>query len=372
MSSSVKTPPVDVFKKNALLCLAEKREKKRTYPITRTDLILVTRCPLCGGMDTTRLSEVYLNKKLNFFSTDACNQCLFTFRSISLKFSWFERCWKKIYTGKLEVFNPDLEKFRKKRYESFARQIARYVSTGRILDIGASHGTGANLLRARGYTVETIEAEITKRNYIKKFFKLPVVASSIEEFLAKKPTQSYDAVIFAQCLEHLDHPQTIVRAMKRILHPGSIVYLEIPILWNYVSWHDALYLPHKSNFTEQNIVHLVTASGFVIERQFYVHEHSKDVPWDLGMLLRYVGGDAVTVEPNSKKGKTMRDVRRLYRRDLPFARRIGMSKILRYDVPYIEHFFQILNLEKRQIVPPSSKNRFITFPAVGSELSRRR
>src|SRR3989344_1563494 len=151
---------IDKYKQNTLRIIETKSEKFRTYPIARDDLIKINHCLLCGSKDIETLTEVYLDYKLKFFVTSTCKKCLYTFRSVSPSLNWFKKCWDKIKTKKLEVFNPAVEKERHERYGVYSNFVSKYHPIGTLLEIGASYGTGLNVFKSKGFEVEAIEAEI--------------------------------------------------------------------------------------------------------------------------------------------------------------------------------------------------------------------
>src|SRR3989344_8750542 len=171
---------IDIHKTNTLKRLADKKNGVRTYPIKSSDLMLIKKCPVCRSGRLSLISQIYLRSKFVFLETSSCPDCLFTFRTISPKLAWFKKCWKIIYNGKLEVFNPDVEELRKRRYQEYLYMLPKYTEGNNALDIGAAYGTGANLLKVRGWDIYAIEPEISKINYIQKFFNIPVVSDSIE------------------------------------------------------------------------------------------------------------------------------------------------------------------------------------------------
>ena len=319
--------------------------------------MFIKKCPVCRSGRLSLISQVYLKSKLIFLETNSCSDCLFTFRTISPKLAWFKKCWKKIYNGKLEVFNPDVEELRKRRYQEYLEMLPKYTEGNNALDIGAAYGTGANLLKVNGWNINAIEPEISKVNYLRKFYNIPVVSDSIENFVLKK--RKYDLVIFAQTLEHIDKPVFVLENIKNLLTPKSgVLYIEIPILENYANWNDSLYLPHKCNFTEQNIVALLEHNGFKILDKFFVRQHSRETPWDVGMILKYSGNKkALSIKPEL----TVNDVRKIYRKDWPLKKVPPLKWILKYNVPHIEQFFQTLNLSNKTMTSPNSKNDFISF-----------
>lgn len=347
---------IDICKRDALACLSTKHDKPRRYPIASSDLITVNQCPLCHSTNLSLISQVYLRGKLNFLATSACNHCLFTFRSVSPRLGWFKRCWQAIYNGKLEVFNPSVEKSRKRRYLKYFRKLAKYCHGRTLLDIGAAYGTGANVFRTNGWTVHTVEPEISKVRYIKTFYRLPVVADSIENYVHKK--RRYALIIFAQCLEHIDHPDIVLKRMGNLLARDGILYIEIPTLWDCVNWSDSLYLPHKSNFTKENIMAYLKQCGFQILETFYVRQHSQGTLWAFGIVAQLTGEHR---QFKIKSTRIINDVKTQYRKDLPLAKRPPLDQILKYDVPYIEEFFQTLNLLNRRMIGPRPGYEFISF-----------
>ena len=168
-------------------------------------------------------------------------------------------------------------------------------------------------------------------------------------------------IIFTQTLEHIDRPVFVIENIKNLLTPQSgVLYIEIPILENYVNWSDSLYLPHKSNFTQQNIMALLKHNGFEILDKFFVRQHSKDKPWDMGMILKYSGNKkSFSIKPKL----AINDVKKIYRTGWPINKVPPLEWTLKYKVPHIEQFFQTLNLKDKIMIGPNSENDFISFKA---------
>lgn len=345
---------LNIHEQKAIALKYGKDEERIIYPIEKSDLFELKMCPMCGSPETAVISEVYLAGQLDFFQTSACKKCLFTYRSIYPSLAWFERCWEKldekVFGKEVKIFNPEGEQLRKERYEEYLGFLSKY-GKGTLLDIGAAWGTGANVFKEAGYTVEAIEPEVAKRNHLEKGFGIPVVGSSIQEFLAN-PLKQYDFITFSHCLEHLEEPAAVINHLGKIVKPTGVVYLEIPILWKYVNWSDALFLPHKSNFTEENILDLARQSGFEVLETMWLTKHSKDMP-DFGVVLRYTGKKQVGITPPPKK---IEDVYAIYRKDLPLSN--IPDGVLKYGVPEIEHAAQIVNAEGKKM---GVKEGFIGF-----------
>ena len=295
---------------------------------------------------------------MKFFATSTCNRCLFTYRSISPSIRWFQKCWKLIANEKLEVFGGDIEITRARRYTNYYNLVHSHVKGNLALDIGAAYGTGSKIFQEKGFKVEAIEPEDNKINYLKKALGIKCVARTIEELIDQK--HDYNLLILANCLEHLDNPINIMEKIKNIMHPEGILYLDLPIIWRFVSWSDAFYLTHKSYFTDENLINFIENLGFKILKKVDI-EHSKDEPLDIGLVLKK--DDSIKKNNTFINKNSVKDVQLQYRKGLPTNISLPINSILKYSVPYIEHFFQTIKLDRHQILDSSQvkDNGFIEF-----------
>ncbi len=335
----------------------DKGEERNVYEVSESDLVKVDRCNLCNSKNVSLISEVFLEGRLNFLSTSVCNDCLFTFRSISPSFSWFKKCWRQIATNKLEVFNPEAEALRKSRYEYYYETLAKYVNGNRLLELGASYGTGAKVFQDRGFDVSVVESEDDRANYLRHFRHFPLAADSIEEMATK--TADYDVITFVHCLEHLDDPAFVAAGVRNLINEDAgILYLEVPNVWYHVTWNDAFYLAHKSNFTEANVVDLFRRNRFEVIEKIWPWDDEQQV-WHLGLVLKPVNGnDSAEREPLGDDAKTADDIRRLYRKGFPLEPVPPLDSVIKYSVPFIEQFYQTLKIDTKEITKDSE---FVSF-----------
>ncbi len=346
---------LDFFKTRALNRLKEKHEPLRTYPIEENDLVKIEHCGICKTNDVTPIAEAYI-KDFNFFTTVTCNRCLYTYRSVSPSYAWFRKCWKAISTKKLEVFNPEMEEIRKTRYAKYFDFLAPYLSGKKVLDIGCGYGSGANLFKEKGCDVEVIEAEDDKAHYVKNARRIPVRGRSIEEYLKNSPSQ-YDLVLMVQCLEHLDDPISVLENLAKLSKPKGILYIEVPILWNSVTWSDALYLTHKVNFAKEHLTHLCERNGLEILKSVEMQQTPKD-PWDIGLVLRK--RETPLKEKEFSCPGSVDEVRKLYRSAFPLEAP-PLNEVLKYEVPHIEQFFCTLRLNEYELLAPNANSDRLSF-----------
>jgi SAM-dependent methyltransferase len=351
----------DITKKRNLKRLREKDKNKEdnNYPISKSDLRYIYKCPLCGTNKASRISEVYLQTKLNFFSTDVCRNCLFVYRSISPSYRWFQKCWKKIKAENPEPFNTETELFRKKYYKKYHTLIAKFSKEKTLLDIGAAYGSGTMVFRDLGYDVEAIEPEDNKKNYLQKKLNIKVVSKSVEDFISKNHAKKYGIVIFSHCLEHLDSPINIIRSIKKFIKPMGILYIEVPMLWNYTDWSDAFYLTHKSNFTEKGLVNLAAREGFDTLARTRFKQMPNDPP-NIGLVLRVAQKNKMP-KIIKQEDKTIDDVKRLYRKKIPLSPVPKLGEILKYNIAQIEQFYYTIRLINKRGLKKEAGSDFIHF-----------
>lgn len=347
---------IDFFKQMALEGI-QKLGDVNIYPIRRDDLLRINRCPLCNSLQLETIAEVYLNDEFNFFSTATCTSCMFTFRTISPNFRWFQKCWNIIKSDKLEVFNTQAEWYKEQRHIVYKNLITAYRKAGKLLEIGGGYGAGSNIFKQAGFEVEVIEAEPNKALYIEHKLKIPVMSSSIESFLDNPPT-TYDIVVFSNCLEHLDHPADVISKIPKILNPDGIMLVSLPIIWDWVNWSDALYLTHKSNFTIENMNGLLAKNNFEtleMVRVPFFFDNAYETSW----LVKNQPNPIVLDYRYKDWRKMLLKIKNLYRKGL--AINSSPYKPLKYSVPYIDQFFQTLNLDRHRTESPE-ENHIVFSP----------
>jgi SAM-dependent methyltransferase len=115
-------------------------------------------------------------------------------------------------------------------YTDFLRRL-RPDST--LLEIGPGHGLLLALAARRlrtpvtGWDVSGTSLAVTRR----ALGALGASATHLYQIdILRAPTsQSYDAVVASELLEHLDDPVTGLKGIRRIAHPGGYLFLNIPV-----------------------------------------------------------------------------------------------------------------------------------------------
>ena len=105
--------------------------------------------------------------------------------------------------------------------------VRRYVSGGRLLEIGPGSGGFLRVAKEAGFHVEAIEMDLDCCLFLRGTLGISTVhAQDIIGSLATLP--SYDVVILWHVIEHLPSPGTVIEHLSRHLNPGGILVLAAP------------------------------------------------------------------------------------------------------------------------------------------------
>lgn len=163
-------------------------------------------------------------------------------------------------------------------YEQARPEVANLVPADcrRVLDVGCGAGGLGALLVARGHQVTGIEliaeAAAQARGRLHE-----VVVADIEADDLPFPAGSFDAIVFADVLEHLIDPWRALGETVTLLSPGGVVVASVPnvqnaaVLWRLVRgrWdyreRGVLDRGHLRFFTLKSLRGLFAQAGLAIE-----------------------------------------------------------------------------------------------------------
>jgi SAM-dependent methyltransferase len=342
---------------STLAQLDQKMGQEFFYSISAPDLLIQENCPVCGSTSLHLLNDVAL-EGLVFFATSTCGDCYHVFRNIMPGCDWFRDRWKQIATSELEVFNPTLEQDRLHRYRMYYTLLSRFKREGSLLDVGAAYGSGVNFFKEKGWSVQALEIEDDRANYIRQKHGIAVHHGTIDEL--ELPKGSLDVILFSHCLEHVDHPRASLEKLASWLkEDGGLLYLEVPILWTVVDWRDAFFMAHKHNFVEEGLHKLVEDCGLYAVEKFLVPDMETGIN-NLGMLLsRRPQQASAPKTPFIQGDKSVEAVRELYTRFMPAEWHVDARQPVHYHVPYINHFYYIVRMQQGAFMPAGQSNQFV-------------
>ncbi len=105
--------------------------------------------------------------------------------------------------------------------------LQKYISRGRLLEIGPSFGAFAYLAKQAGFEVEAIEMDANCCRYLTEVVGIKAIHDN-NIILAIRKLESYDAIVFWHAIEHLADPWAILEAAVNKLSPGGVLIIAAP------------------------------------------------------------------------------------------------------------------------------------------------
>jgi 2-polyprenyl-3-methyl-5-hydroxy-6-metoxy-1,4-benzoquinol methylase len=157
-------------------------------------------------------------------------------------------------------------------YDRILSVIGEYDLRGRALDYGAGIGNFTRKLLASGRFEQIEGADILPRPQ-----NLPDAIAWHRLDLNNAdaiPAASFDAVIAAEVIEHLENPRKVAREWFQILKPGGTLILSTPnnesirslmallVRGHYVAFLDSCYPAHITALLRKDLVRILSEAGF--------------------------------------------------------------------------------------------------------------
>lgn len=168
---------------------------------------------------------------------------------------------------------------------------------GPVLDIGCGGGSFLNALGQKGVGGAGADTSRQAAQVCWSQYGIPAVNASLP-FLPFRPG-AFQTVTMFHVLEHLPDPMMTLEAIWDLLPPGGRLVLQVPnaACWQVLllgeRWSGFDVPRHLINFREEDLVDLLSACGFEVERR--KHFSLRDNPAGLATSL------APSLEPVSRK-----------------------------------------------------------------------
>lgn len=228
-------------------------------------------CCVCNCEEFEALSEK--DRYGLYMSVVACKRCgliqtnpRMTGESYNV---FYNEEYRRLYDGKE---GPD-SRFFAKQYK-MGGEIYSYLHDKRLIDkgprdlfvceVGCSAGGILRHFKEKGCRIFGTDVSEGYMDYGRKMYNLDLMAGSIFDVQLASPP---DLVIYSHVLEHLLSPKEELARLRRILHPGGILYIQLPGVKNLYNTYDMDFLKYLQNahtyhFTLTTLKNLLAASGF--------------------------------------------------------------------------------------------------------------
>ncbi len=157
-------------------------------------------------------------------------------------------------------------------YAAIDERLRLIRAEGDLLDFGAGTGQLTRLLHDSGRFRSVTGADLYPRSS-----ELPADVKWIEGDLNERlpaPPGTFDTIVAAEVIEHLENPRSIGRELFRLLRPGGAVVLSTPnneslrslaalvVRGHFVAFGDTSYPAHITALTRLDLVRVLTEAGF--------------------------------------------------------------------------------------------------------------
>ncbi|MFQ5737871.1 MAG: class I SAM-dependent methyltransferase [Acidobacteriota bacterium] len=232
-------------------------------------------CPLCSGGRTELFCGVAdPDLAATRWEIWRCRECGYGWTHPLVGKDDLASCYPPGYLGDAErtlrdFLSGQLQKTRSWRGETEkVKLVERFVSAGRILDVGCADGKFLLALDSRKWSrtgVEFISEVVgTVRSMIPV---LEVFAGDI--YAPELEAGSFDVITFWHVLEHLHDPHRVLRRASSLLRPGGWVFISLPnfdslqarIFRRY--WYAFDVPRHLHHFSPRPLRRLLRQSGLV-------------------------------------------------------------------------------------------------------------
>lgn len=136
------------------------------------------------------------------------------------------------------------------------------MTPGVALDIGAAGGGNTRVLRGAGWLSMALEYGATGAQ-IASERGLSVLRADATALPCAN--DAMDLVVALDVLEHIDDDDAAVREIHRVLRPGGVALIAVPVDPRLWSAHDEA-VGHVRRYTRSELLDLFNRNGFVIER----------------------------------------------------------------------------------------------------------
>lgn len=187
--------------------------------------------------------------------------------------------WRSPYVEKdyYSEWTPRQPNFAAPWIRARVRMMSRFKPAGVVAELGCGVGETAIALARRGFAVVAVEESAKAIDYLK--VKFPVVDwrnENVLEFL-RGHHSAFDSITMFHVLEHIPHPEELMRLVDNALKPDGVIAIEVPDVggglarlqgwkWDYFIQH------HVNYFDTRSLAKLMARFGYrrrFLERTYH-------------------------------------------------------------------------------------------------------
>ena len=182
------------------------------------DVVKVSQCPVCDS------SQFSLWADCGYTQAHECDNCSLVFMSSQLTESGLADYYSN-YIGKRRINNLEKMKLRSDQYILDSSLLKKFISSGKLLDVGCNGGFFLSALGEKferyGTELDPAAVEYAQKTYLD--FGNNVFQGSIED--ANFGDEEFDAITMRGLFEHVSNPRRVISRAVKMLKQGGYLYL---------------------------------------------------------------------------------------------------------------------------------------------------
>ncbi len=188
------------------------------------------------------------------------------------------------------------------------KTIARYCaeSNAIVLEVGSSSGYLLSEMQRALPNINLIGSDFIKEplSYLSKTFNsIPFIQYDLRE--CPLPSQSIDAVVILNVLEHIDNDEVALSQIYRILKDGGIAHIEVPSSPRCFDIYDE-YLMHFRRYRMYDLIALAKKTGFEIVKA----THLACLAYPAFYIVKRYNQRFMSLPAEKKKGMVVSSIRK--------------------------------------------------------------
>jgi len=155
-----------------------------------------------------------------------CNGCGLIFNNPRPTEEELSKFYTQQYYGRIKVYPFNfIEKLLIWFQELRVRKVRKIIQSGRLLDVGCGKGTFLKCLLNRGFEVYGVEPSVVNQQD-PCLRELNIASGSLNDLCY--PAAFFDVVTLWHVFEHISDPRRLLREIRRIIKPESILIMAVP------------------------------------------------------------------------------------------------------------------------------------------------
>jgi 2-polyprenyl-3-methyl-5-hydroxy-6-metoxy-1,4-benzoquinol methylase len=230
-------------------------------------------CPIC---DIDNVTWVFGKEGFDFVR---CRQCGLLHVNPQLKPDVAESFYKQSKTAtnwiRVQRGSKEQDWNAQKKYLPALKELEQLrPDGGRLLDVGCSIGQFLNISRDYGWLGEGIELNHEAAEFARQKYGLTVFDKKLEDLGLED--ESYDLITLWGVLEHLTHPNLILKDVRRLLKKNGLLLLFVPnghsLIVRLTRYYNSTVSgrAHLWYFTPKTIGQILNNNGFRKKIEFSV------------------------------------------------------------------------------------------------------